>query len=153
MSDRWSGKKKRRKEKKKREESTYLRWVRLLGLVVEGLRAAGHGVPTGCRGAILRGADELDSSTLDDDVGGGWKILCVTERVAVAQEPGFLPVQGVDLSETVGKDALSLRGLKQMESRVSNPSTRDFSEFSFSDLDFSKFWLLRFIAIENKEFI
>lgn len=64
--------------------STYLRRVRLLGLVVEGLRATRHGVPTGCRGAILRGADKLDSATLDDDVRGWWKILCVTERVAVA---------------------------------------------------------------------
>lgn len=111
----------KKKETKRGIESTYLRWVRLLGLVVERLRATGHGVPTGCRGAILRGADELDSATLDHDVRGGWKILCVTERVAVAQEPGFLPVKGVDLSATVGKDALSSRGLElQMESRVSN---------------------------------
>ena len=99
LNDRW-----------KTKEWTYLRRVRLLGLVVECLRATGHGVSTGCRGAILRGADKLDSATLDDDVRGWWKILCVTERIAVAQQPSFLPVKGVDLSATVGNDALLLKG-------------------------------------------
>lgn len=97
LNDRW-----------KREEPTYLRGIGLLRLVVEGLRASGHGVPTGCGGAILRGAHEFDSTTLDDDVGGWWKILRVTDRVAVPQQTGLLAVQGVNLSATVGKGTLLL---------------------------------------------
>lgn len=73
---------------------------------MEGLRSSGHGVLSRCRRAILRGAHEFDSATLDDDVGGWWKILRVTDRVAVAQKTGFLPVQGMDLPATEGKNSL-----------------------------------------------
>jgi len=54
----------------------------------------------------LRGAHEFDSATLDNDVGGWWKIFRVTDRVAVAQKAGFLPVQGMDLPATEGKNLL-----------------------------------------------
>lgn len=85
----------------------YLGRVGLLRLLlVEGLRTPGHGVPAGCRRAILRGAHELDPTTLDDDIGGWWKILCVTDRVAVAQKARLLPVQGMNLPATEGKSLL-----------------------------------------------
>jgi hypothetical protein len=88
--------------------SSYLGRIGLLRLLVEGLRSPRHGTPPGRRRAILRRAHKLDSTTLHHDVGGWWKILRVTDRVAVTQETGFLPVQGVDLSATEGKS--SVRG-------------------------------------------
>lgn len=85
--------------------SSYLGGIGLLRLLVERLRGSGHSVLPGCRCAILRGAHELDSTTLDDDVGGWWKILCVTDGIAVAQQTRFLTVQGMNLSATEGKKA------------------------------------------------
>lgn len=85
---------------------SYLGGIGFLLLLVEGLRSSGYGVSSGCRRAILRGAHEFDSATLDNDVGGWWKILRVTDRVAVAQKAGFLPVQRVDLPATEGKNSL-----------------------------------------------
>lgn len=75
----------------------------------------------------------------------------------------------MDLSGTVGKDALSLRGLElQMEFRVSNLPTRMIlrifyyeglreafclerkkKSFFFADLDYYKFDYYKLIAIEN----
>lgn len=62
----------------------YLSRIRLLRLFVEGLRTPRHGVSTGGWCAILRRAHELDSTTLDYDIRGWWKILCVTDRIAIA---------------------------------------------------------------------
>lgn len=52
--------------------------------------------------AILRGAHELDPTTLHDEVGGWWVVVYTADRVAVAQEPSFIHLQGVDLPATVG---------------------------------------------------
>lgn len=76
----------------------YLERIRLLGLMVsdawlKGLRCPVDGVAfsrNGGSGAILRGAHELDSSTLHDEVRGGWIVVYVADRVAVAQKPRFI---------------------------------------------------------------
>lgn len=86
--------------------ASYLGGIRLLRLLDEGLRSSGHGVSSGCRRAILRRAHKLDSTTLDYDIRGWWKILRITDRVAITQKPGLFPVQGVDLSATEGKSSI-----------------------------------------------
>lgn len=82
---------------------SYLSWVRLFLLVDEGLGCSGYGVSSRNRGSILRGAHKLNSSTLNDNVGCGWKIFRITDRIAIPQKPSFLPVQGMNLPATVDK--------------------------------------------------
>lgn len=91
---------------------SYLKRIRFFHLLDERLRAPGDSVLPGYGTAILRGAHELDSTTLHDDIGGWRKVLYVADCVAVAQKPCLFTVERVDLSATVGK----------CEMKISSPS-------------------------------